>query len=50
MYKKHSRDLEANLELTVKALVAKALLEQGVNTETRTFMEPMGELAIVCSP
>jgi hypothetical protein len=50
MYKKHSRDLEANLELTVKALVVKALSEQGVNTETRTFMEPMGELAIGCSP
>jgi hypothetical protein len=25
MYKKHGRDREANLELTVKALVAKAL-------------------------
>jgi hypothetical protein len=50
MYKKHGRDREANLELTVKALVAKVLLEHGVNTEARTLMEPMGELAIVGSP
>jgi hypothetical protein len=33
MYKKHGRDREANLKLTVKALVAKALSEHGVNTE-----------------
>jgi hypothetical protein len=50
MYKKHGRDREANLELTVKALVAKVLSEHGVNTEARTLMEPMGKLAIVGSP
>jgi hypothetical protein len=50
MYKKHGRDREANLKVTVKALVAKALLEQGVNMETRTLIEPMGELALVSSP
>jgi hypothetical protein len=50
MYKKHGRDREANLEVTVKALVVKALSEQGVNTETRTLMEPMGELDLVSSP
>ena len=33
MYKKHGRDREANLELQVKALVAKALEEQGLSME-----------------
>jgi hypothetical protein len=50
MYKKHGKDQEANLKVTVKDLVAKALLEQGVNTETWTLMELMGELALVSSP
>jgi hypothetical protein len=34
----------------VKALVAKALLEQGVNTEPWTLMGPPGELALIGSP
>ena len=33
MYKKHGRDRETSLELQVKALVAKALEEQGLSTE-----------------
>ena len=33
MYKKHGRDWETNLELQVKALVTKALEEQGLSTE-----------------
>jgi hypothetical protein len=32
MYKKHGRDRESNLELQVKALVAKVLEEQGLST------------------
>ena len=41
MYKKHGRDREANLELTVKALVVKALEEQGLSIEPRTVMVPL---------
>jgi hypothetical protein len=41
---------DANLEIQVKALVAKALQEQGVSTEPRTLMCPPGELALVGSP
>ena len=33
MYKKHGRDWEANVKLQVKALVAKALEEQGLSME-----------------
>jgi hypothetical protein len=44
MCKKHGRDREANLELQVKALVVKALEEQGL------LMAPPGELALVSSP
>ena len=50
MYKKHGRDRETNLELQVKALVAKALEEQGLSTEPRTLMTPSGQLALVGSP
>jgi hypothetical protein len=50
MYKKHGRDQEANLELQVKDLVAKALEEQGLSIEPRTLMAPPGELALVGSP
>ena len=50
MYKKHGRDQEANLELQVKALVAKALEEQGLSMEPRTLMAPSGQLALVGSP
>lgn len=50
MYKKHDRDREANLEVQVKALVAKALQEQGLSTEARTVMPPLGQLALVGSP
>jgi hypothetical protein len=50
MYKKHGRDREANIELTVKALVAKALEEQGLSSEPMTVMAPLGELALVGSP
>ena len=50
MYKKHDRDQEANLELQVKALVVKALEEQGLSTEPRILMTPPGELALVGSP
>ena len=50
MYKKHGRDRETNLELQVKALVAKALEEQGLSTEPRTLMMPSGELALVGGP
>ena len=38
MYKKHGRDRETNLELQVKALVAKALEEQGMSTEPRILV------------
>ena len=50
MYKKHGRDREANLELQVKALVAKALEEQGLSTEPWILVTPLGELALVGSP
>ena len=50
MYKKHGRDREANLELQVKALVAKALEEQGLSMEPRMLVTPPGELALVGSP
>jgi hypothetical protein len=50
MYKKHGKDRESKLELQVKALVAKALEEQGLSTEPRTVMASPGQLAIVCSP
>jgi len=50
MYKKHGRDQESNLELQVKALVAKALEEQGLSTEPRILMTSPGELALVGSP
>jgi hypothetical protein len=50
MYKKHGRDREANLKLTVKALVAKALEEQGLSSEPRTVISPPGELSLVGSP
>ena len=50
MYKKHGRDQEANLELQVKALVMKALEEQGLSMESQTLMAPLGELALVGSP
>ena len=33
MYKKHGRDQESNLELQVKALVVKALEEQGLSMD-----------------
>ena len=38
MYKKHGRDQDTNLELQVKALVAKALEEQGLSMEPQTLM------------
>ena len=50
MYKKQGRDRETNLDLQVKALVAKALEEQGLSMEPRTLMTPLGELALVGSP
>jgi hypothetical protein len=50
MWKKHGRDRDANLEIQVKNLVAKALQEQGLSTEPRTLMGPLGELALVGSP
>jgi hypothetical protein len=50
MYKKHGKDRESNLELTAKALVAKALEEQGLSMEPRTVMASPGELAVVGSP
>ena len=50
MYKKDGIDREANLELQVKALVAKALEEQGLSMEPRTVMALLGELALVGSP
>ena len=40
MYKKHGSDRESNLKLTVKALVSKALEEQGLSSESRTVMAP----------
>ena len=50
MYKKHGKDRETNLELQVKALVAKALEEQRLSTEPRILVTPLGELALVGSP
>jgi len=50
MYKKHGRDRESNLELTMKALVVKALVEQGLSIKPRTVVVPPGELAVVSSP
>ena len=50
MYKKHGRDREANLELQVKALVVKALEEQGLSMEPRILVTPPGELVLVGSP
>jgi hypothetical protein len=50
MYKKHGRDREANLELQVKTLVVKALVEQGLSMEPQTLMVAPRELALVCSP
>ena len=49
MYKKHGIDQET-LELQVKALVAKALEEQGLSMEPRILVTPPGELALVGSP
>ena len=49
MYKKHGIDRETNLELQVKALVAKALEEQGLSTEPWILMMSLGELALVGS-
>ena len=49
MYKKHGRDRETNLELQVKALVVKALEEQGLSIELRTVMVSLRELALVGS-
>ena len=50
MYKKHGRDWQTNLELQVKALVAKALEEQGLSMEPWILVTPPGELALVDSP
>ena len=50
MYKKYGRDRETNLELQVKALVAKALEEQGLSTEPRILVTTPGELTLVGSP
>ena len=50
MYKKHGRDWETSLELQVKALVAKALEEQGLSMEPWILVMPLGELALVGSP
>ena len=50
MYKKHGRDRETSLELQVKALVAKALEEQGMSMEPRILVTPPGEVALVTSP
>ena len=50
MYKKHGRDWETNLELQVKALVAKALEEQGLSTKPRILVTPPEELTLVGSP
>ena len=50
MYKKQGKYRESNLDLIVKALVTKVLEEQGLSTEPRTLMAPLGELALVSSP
>ena len=49
MYKKHGKDRETNLELQVKALVAKALEEQGLSMEPQTLMTLPRQLALVDS-
>ena len=49
MYKKQGRDRKTNLELQVKALVAKVLEEQGLS-EPRILETPSEELALVGSP
>ena len=49
MYKKHGQDRETSLELQVKALVAKALEEQGLSTELRILMTLPGDLALLGS-
>jgi hypothetical protein len=49
MWKKHGRDRDANLEIQVKALVAKTLQEQGVSMEPRTLMCSPRELTLVGS-
>ena len=50
MYKKHGRDRETNLELQIKALVVKALEEQGLSMEPRILVTLLGELALAGSP
>ena len=50
MYKKHGRNRKTSLELHVKALTVKALEEQGLSTEPRILVTPLGELALVGSP
>ena len=50
MYKKHGRDQETSPELQVKALVAKALEEQGLSMEPRILVMTPRELALVGSP
>ena len=50
MHKKHGIDREANLELQVKALVAKALEEQGLSIEPWIVMASLRELTLVASP
>ena len=50
MYKKHGKDRETNLDLQVKALVAKALEEQELSMEPQILKTPPGELALVGSP
>ena len=50
MYKKHGRDRETNLEFQVKALVVKALEEQGLSMEPWILVTPPGELTLVGSP
>jgi hypothetical protein len=50
MYKKHGRDWETSLELQVKALVAKALEEQGLSTEPRILVTPRGRTGISWQP
>ena len=44
MYKEYGRDRETSLELQVKALVVKALEEQGLSMEPRILVTPSGEL------
>ena len=50
MSNKHGSDRESNLELTVKALVAKTLEEQGLSMKLRIVMALPGEQALVGSP